>query len=187
MDLLATNALGRAMHSSLYDRDPGGGTAAPNFARYTFLDQDAHRFYPDWATAAATCVAILRTEAGRDPYDKGMHDLVGELSTRSEEFRRLWSSHDVRLHGAGTKSFHHTAVGDLELAYESMELVSEPGLTLTLYAAEPASPTEEALRLLGSWAATVRAETSSTIAAAGTTGPPDPLRAHGPSSNEHQR
>ena len=152
MDLLATNPLGRAMHSSLYER---ADTAVPNFARYTFLDDDSQRFYPNWDVAADTCVSILRTEAGRDPYDKLMHDLVGELSTRSDDFRRRWSSHDVRLHGAGSKQFHHTAVGDLDLAYESFELVSEPGLSLTIYAAEPGSRTAEALTLLASWAAPV--------------------------------
>ena len=151
MDLLATNPLGRAMHSSLYETYPVG---PPNFARYTFLDSDSHRFYPHWDAAADTCVAILRTEAGRDPHDKAMHDLVGELSTRSEDFRRRWSSHDVRLHGAGAKAFHHRAVGELDLAYESMDMVSEPGLTLTLYAAEPGSRTAQALSLLASWAAT---------------------------------
>ena len=149
MDLLAANHLGRAMHSSLYERAPSG---RPNFARYTFLEDDARRFYPRWDVAADIAVAILRAEAGRDPHDKGMHDLVGELSTRSEEFRRRWSSHDVRDHGAGTKHFHHTAVGDLALAYESVDMISEPGLTLTLYAAEPGSPTEQKLRLLASWA-----------------------------------
>jgi transcriptional regulator with XRE-family HTH domain len=151
MDLLAVNHLGRAMHSSLYDRDPGGN---PNFARYTFLDDDSRRFYTDWDTAADTCVAILRTEAGRDPFDKDLHDLVGELSTRSQDFRRRWSTHDVRYHGAGTKTFHHRAVGDLQLAYESTDMISEPGLTLTLYAAEPHSATAQALDLLASWAAT---------------------------------
>ncbi len=150
MDLLATNRLGRAMHDSLYERSTG---PVPNFARYTFLDEDSRRFYPEWDTAADTCVAILRTEAGRDPRDPLMHDLVGELATRSDDFRRRWSNHDVRLHGAGTKSFHHTAVGDLELAYESVDLVSDPGLTLTIYAAEPASRTAEALALLASWTA----------------------------------
>ncbi|SDQ21516.1 helix-turn-helix domain-containing protein [Quadrisphaera sp. DSM 44207] len=158
MDLLATNALGRVMHSSLYDAHP---TGPPNFARYTFLDADARRFYPDWERAADTAVAILRTEAGRDPHDKGPHDLVGELSTRSEEFRRRWSSHDVRLHGAGAKTFSHRVVGDLELAYESMDVVSEPGLSLTLYAAEPASPTAERLALLASWTATREPATTS--------------------------
>lgn len=160
MDLLATNTLGWAMHSRLYEA--GGGAAAlaapPNFARYTFLDEDSRRFYRDWDTAAATCVSILRTEAGRDPRDRAMHDLVGELSTRSEEFRRLWGAHDVRLHGAGSKAFHHTAVGELDLAYESMDMVSEPGLTMTVYAAEPASPTAQALTPLASWAATELAE-----------------------------
>jgi transcriptional regulator with XRE-family HTH domain len=153
MDLLATNHLGRAMHASLFDNSPGD---PPNFARFTFLDEDSRRFYPDWNTAADTAVAILRTEAGRDPHDKALHDLVGELSTRSEEFRRRWGRHDVRLHGAGTKHFHHTLVGDLELAYESVDMISEPGLTLTVYAAEPASPTAQALSLLASWTSTDR-------------------------------
>jgi len=151
MDLLATNFLGRAMHSSLYEREPAG---VPNFARYTFFDTDSQRFYTDWDTAADTCVAILRTEAGRDPHDKALHDLVGELSTRSEDFRRRWSSHNVRLHGAGVKSFHHTVVGNLELAYEGVDMIADPGLTMTVYVAEPASSTAHALDLLASWAST---------------------------------
>lgn len=151
MDLLATNHLGRAMHTSLYASQ---AASPPNFARFTFLDLDAsHAFYPDWDTAADTCVAILRTEAGRDPHDKDLHDLVGELSTRSGDFRRLWGTHDVRYHGAGTKHFHHHVVGDLELSYESLDMVSDPGLTLTIYAAEPASATAHALDLLASWTA----------------------------------
>ncbi|TCO15660.1 helix-turn-helix protein [Kribbella steppae] len=149
MDLLACNHLGRAMHASLYDATAG---AQPNFVRFTFLSLDAARdFYPDWDLAADTCVAILRTEAGRDPHDKELHDLVGEVATRSEDFRRRWSSHNVRYHGAGVKHFHHHIVGDLELAYESVDMISDPGLTLTLYAAEPASPTAHALDLLASW------------------------------------
>jgi transcriptional regulator with XRE-family HTH domain len=152
MDLLAANQLGRAMHSSLYAYAPDG---RPNFARYTFLDEDSRRFYPEWEEAADVCVAILHTEAGRDPYDKDMHDLVGELSTRSEAFRRRWSSHNVRYHGAGTKQFHHEAVGRLALAYESVDMISEPGFTLTIYAAEPGSSSEQNLKLLASWAATV--------------------------------
>jgi transcriptional regulator with XRE-family HTH domain len=150
MDLLAANALGRAMHAALYDSDG----EPPNFARFTFLDEESRAFYPDWATAADIAVAILRIEAGRDPHDKALHDLVGELSTRSPDFRRRWSAHDVRLHGAGTKTFQHDVVGRLELAYESIDLVSEPGLNLTIYAAEPASETAHALALLASWAAT---------------------------------
>ena len=152
MDLLAVNHLGRAMHAALYETAGGG---QPNFARFTFLDLDAaHDFYPDWDGAADTCVAILRTEAGRDPHDKDLHDLVGELSTRSDDFRRRWSAHNVRYHGAGTKRFHHRDVGDLELGYESVDMISDPGLTLTLYAAEPASPTAHALDLLAAWTST---------------------------------
>jgi len=150
MDLLATNQLGRAMHAAVYETVPDGD--APNFVRFTFLHLDAaHDFYPDWDTAADTCVAILHTEAGRDPHDKQLHDLVGELSTRSDDFRRRWGTYDVRYHGAGTKAFRHRDVGQLDLAYESMDMISDPGLTLTLYAAEPGSATAHALDLLASW------------------------------------
>lgn len=162
MDLLATNALGRAMHAPLYDRVPVG---PPSFARFTFLDDASHDFYPDWDQAADICVAILRTEAGRDPHDRNLQDLVGELSTLSPEFRQRWARHDVRLHGAGSKSFHHPVVGDLDLAYESVDMASDPGLTLTIYAAEPGSRTAEALRLLASWAATPAAPTVSSAPA----------------------
>jgi transcriptional regulator with XRE-family HTH domain len=158
MDLLAVNHLGGAMHAALYDSAAG---SLPNFARFTFLDVDAARdFYADWDGAADTCVAILRTEAGRDPHDKELHDLVGELSTRSDDFRRRWSAHNVRYHGAGVKHFHHHEVGDLELAYESVDMISDPGLTLTLYAAEPASATAHALDLLASWTSTTKARAS---------------------------
>ena len=132
----------------------------PNFARFTFLDAAAHRFYPDWDLAADITVANLRTAAGQDPHDKALQDLVGELSTRSDDFRRRWGAHNVRTHGTGTKHFHHHIVGDLTLAYESLDLRAEPGLTMTIYAAEPGSPTEERLRLLGSWAASQEAEST---------------------------
>jgi transcriptional regulator with XRE-family HTH domain len=148
MDLLATNRLARAFYAQAYT-DP---TRPANLARFTFLDDNAHDFYPDWDSAADICVAILRTEAGRDPRDKDLHDLVGELSTRSTEFRTRWGAHNVRHHGTGVKRFHHNVVGDLTLAYEGLEMATEPGLTLTIYAAEPSSPSEDALRLLASWA-----------------------------------
>jgi transcriptional regulator with XRE-family HTH domain len=154
MDLVAANHLGRAMYCDVYD-DP---TSPPNFARFTFLDSAARRFYPDWDLAADMCVANLRTSAGKDPHDKGLHDLVGELSTRSDDFRRRWGAHNVRIHGTGVKQFRHHIVGELTLAYESMDLQAEPDLTMTLYAAEPGSPTEDALRLLASWAASVEAQ-----------------------------
>ncbi|MGW5038860.1 helix-turn-helix transcriptional regulator [Streptomyces parvulus] len=150
MDMLAANQLARAFYSDLHET-PGNRM---NLARFQFLDPAARRFYPDWDTFADVAVAILRTEAGRDPYDKDLHDLVGELSTRSKEFRGRWGAHNVRRHGTGTKRFHHPVVGDLTLAFEGLEMAAAPGLTLTVYAAEPGSASEEALRLLASWSVT---------------------------------
>ncbi|MFJ6797258.1 helix-turn-helix transcriptional regulator [Streptomyces sp. NPDC091268] len=150
MDLLATNQLARALYDEVYAT---AGNQA-NLARFQFLDPASRRFYPDWDLAADIAVAILRTEAGRDPHDKDLHDLAGELSTRSDDFRTRWGAHNVRHHGAGTKRFRHHAVGDLTLAYEGLDMAAAPGLTLTIYTAEPASPSEEGLRLLSSWAAT---------------------------------
>lgn len=149
MDILATNMLGRALHSETLE-SPGEG----NIARYAFLDPRARDFYPHWESAADIVVAILRTEAGRDPYDKAIQDLVGELSTRSDEFRVRWGAHDVRLHGAGRKTFIHPIVGEVEFAYEDMQLVQQPGLTFLIYATESGSPSEERIRLLASWQAT---------------------------------
>ncbi len=148
-DLLATNALGRAFYSPVI----GDGGRTPNLARFQFLDPVARDFYPDWDLFAQMCVAIMRAEAGRDPYDKGLQDLVGELSTQSDEFRRLWGAHDVRTHGAGTKRFRHPVVGELTLAYEELAITAEPGQVLMVYTAEPGSPSAERLRLLASWAA----------------------------------
>ncbi|MEU5134717.1 helix-turn-helix transcriptional regulator [Streptomyces californicus] len=149
MDVLAANPLFRAFYADLY-ATPGNQR---NLARFTFLDPAARRFYPDWDAFADVTVAIVRTEAGRNPHDKDLHDLVGELSTRSDEFRTRWGAHNVRHHSTGTKHFHHHAVGGLALAYEGLDMASAPGLNLTIYTAEPGSPSEEGLRLLASWAA----------------------------------
>jgi transcriptional regulator with XRE-family HTH domain len=149
-DLLAANLLGRALYADVY-ADP---TTTPNLARFAFLDTAAHRLYPDWDHTADVTVANLRTSAGQDPHDKGLHDLIGELSTRSEEFRRRWGSHNIRTHAGGTKHYRHHVVGDLDLAYETMDLRGEPGLSMTIFSAEPGSPTAQALALLASWAAT---------------------------------
>ncbi len=151
MDILATNPLGRAFYDHVFD-GPGQG----NLARFNFLDERSHDFYPDWNAAADVTVAILRTEAGRDPRDKQLHDLIGELSTRTDEFRTRWGAHNVRRHGSGTKNFRHHLVGDLTLTYEGLELTAEPGLSFLIYTAEPGSASQERLDLLASWAATER-------------------------------
>jgi transcriptional regulator with XRE-family HTH domain len=154
LDILAANQLGRALYSELF-RDP---TRPANHARFTFLNPSALDVYPDWERAANDGVALLRAEAGRDPYDRDLSDLIGELSTRSEEFRARWAAHNVRLHQTGAKRFHHPIVGDLTLTFEMMEVAADPGLNLLTYTAEPGSKSDEALNLLGSWAATVEQE-----------------------------
>lgn len=153
MDLLATNTLAKAFYTQLYDM-PGRPAGPPNIARQAFLDDRARDFYPDWEGMADITVAILRTEAARDPHNKALHDLVGELSTRSDEFRTRWGAHDVRHHGSGFKHFHHPEVGEMTLAYEGLRMEGERGLTWTIYAPEPGSPSEDAMKLLASWAAT---------------------------------
>lgn len=152
MDLLATNVLARAFYADVFANPDNRA----NLARFAFLDPAADRFYADWSSTADITVAMLRTEAGRDAHDRDLHDLIGELSTRSDEFAARWGAHDVRHHGTGAKHFHHQVVGDLDLTYEVLALVAEPGLTVTVYTAEPASPSSEALRLLASWAASAQ-------------------------------
>jgi hypothetical protein len=150
LEIIAANALGRALHSAAY----ANPHRPVNLARHCFLDRDsADRFYPDWDQAADTIVAILRAEAGRDPLDRDLQDLVGELSTRSEAFRTRWGRHDVRRHASGEKHFNHPVVGRLDLAFESADLTTDPGWKLLIYAAEPGTPTADALALLASWAA----------------------------------
>jgi transcriptional regulator with XRE-family HTH domain len=152
-NLLRTNALGRAFYSPLI----GDGGRTPNLARFQFLDPASREFYPDWELFSEMCVGIMRTEAGRDPHDRVMQDLVGELSTRSDTFRALWGAHNVRTHGSGTKRFTHPVVGELTLAYEELAVTAEPGLVLMVYTAEPGSPSAERLRLLASWGASADA------------------------------
>ena len=155
MDLLAASTLGRALYSPAYDDEP----ERPNLARFAFLSPSARTFYPDWQGAANVAVALLRTEAGRDPHDASLTALVGELSTRSDEFRIRWGTHNVRTHYTGSKTFRHPAVGELTLSYDVMDLPGDAGLSLTAYTAEPNSPSADALKLLASWAATALTET----------------------------
>lgn len=152
MDFLAANQLGRALYSEMFT-DP---TQPVNTARFVFLNPRAKEFFGDWERSASDIVAILRGEAGRNPYDRDLSDLVGELSTRSEDFRTRWAAHNVRHHRTGVKHVHHPAVGDLELTFEAFELLADPGLTMFAYTAEPNSSSEDGLKLLASWAATQR-------------------------------
>jgi transcriptional regulator with XRE-family HTH domain len=160
LDILAVNALGRALHSPIF----ASPVRPANFARFQFLDPAARDFYPAFGEATRTTVAILRTEAGRDPFNKPLTALIGELSTRSEEFRALWAAHDVRLHRTGVKQFRHPAVGLLDLMFEAMALEADEGLTLTAYTAEPGTPSHDGLKLLASWTATRQDEARHNLA-----------------------
>ncbi|WP_248966009.1 helix-turn-helix transcriptional regulator [Sphaerisporangium perillae] len=154
LDVLAANLLAKALFAPVF-ADPARPAHQPvNHARFNFLNPRAHDFWIDWERAADDSVAMLRTEAGRDPYDKALTGLVGELSTRSEAFRIRWAAHDVRLHRTGLKHFHHPVVGDLHLSYEVMELPADPGLSLIAFTAEAGTPDDDTLKFLASWAAT---------------------------------
>ena len=150
LDVLAANLLGQALYAPVF----AGPSRPANLARFNFLDPQARTFWGNWERAANDTVAMLRTEAGRDPYDKGLTDLVGELSTRSDEFRVRWGAHDVRLHRTGLKHIRHPVAGELHLSYEVMELPADPGLALVAFSAEAGSAADDALRFLASWAVT---------------------------------
>ncbi|MDO8145837.1 helix-turn-helix transcriptional regulator [Isoptericola sp. 178] len=155
LDVLAANALGRALYSPIFASLERPTKEPVNTARFHFLDPAARDYWaPNWARVAHDAVAILRAEAGRNPYDTSLTALVGELSTRSEDFRRMWAEHDVKFHRTGTKTFHHPVVGLLDLSFEAMVLPADPGLQLNVYTAVPDSPASDALQLLASWAAT---------------------------------
>jgi transcriptional regulator with XRE-family HTH domain len=150
LDILYTNELAAALYSDML-QDP---IRPPNSARFLFLDPRARTLYVDWDSVARDIVATLRGTAGRNPYDRELSDLIGLLSTRSDEFRARWASHDVRFHRSGTKRLHHSLVGVLTLAYETLELPADPTLTVVTYSAEPGSDSEAALHELARWSAT---------------------------------
>jgi transcriptional regulator with XRE-family HTH domain len=151
LDLLAVNPLGRALYAPVFENP----SRPVNMARFAFLDPRSRDFYPGWDGNAHTTVTLLRTEAGRPPYDRPLSDLIGELATRSDEFRTRWAAHNVRLHRTGVKHFNHLTVGRLDLVFEAMTLEADDGLTLTAFSAEPGSLSHDGLQLLASWSATI--------------------------------
>ena len=145
LDVLASNELGRALYAPIYDEV----TDPPNNARFIFLNPRATQFWSDWDKAANDTVAMLRDRGRPGPYDRDLSDLVGELSTRSDEFRVRWADHNVRLHVTGRKAIHHPTVGDLDLPFEFLPLPGDPGQSLLTYTAEPGSPSARGPRPLG--------------------------------------
>jgi hypothetical protein len=150
MTIITANALGRALYAPILD-DPANQA---NTARFMFFSSSADTFFPDWDQGADEIVATLRSYAVLRPHDKGLTDLIGELVTRSDEFRMRWARHNVRFRRLGIKRIHHPLVGDLELDYEAMDLPANPDWCLFAHIAKPGSPTEERLTLLGSLAVT---------------------------------
>jgi transcriptional regulator with XRE-family HTH domain len=149
-DVLFANPLGRALHSEMY-ADPG---CRGNTTRFVFLSPGARRFYADWERVAQVAAGALRVEAAKNPYDRELSNLIGELSTRSDTFRVLWGAQDVHVFRDGTKRFRHPVVGDVELQYESLDVPGDTALSLAVYSPAPGSPSEDALKVLASWSVT---------------------------------
>ncbi|WP_405650740.1 MULTISPECIES: helix-turn-helix transcriptional regulator [unclassified Streptomyces] len=164
LDILAVNHLGRALYAPLFADHT---VQTVNIARFQFLNPAGRDFFPDWEESVNTTVSLLRTEAGRAPGDSDLTGLIGELVTRSAEFRTAWAKHNVRLHHTGRKSFRHPTVGEITLDFDAMELPAQPGLTLTAYSAAPSTPAHDALQLLAAWAATEEAAAAADRASSG--------------------
>lgn len=155
LDLLAANNLGRALYADLFDM----AQQPPNFARYVFLAPRAAAFYADIDEAKNQLVAILRATAGRDPLDRSVTGLIGELSTRSADFSTRWAKHNVRRHSRGRKIIHHRAAGTMNLAYDDFALPGDPHVSITTYTADPDTPSADGLSLLATWTDTQQPQT----------------------------
>jgi transcriptional regulator with XRE-family HTH domain len=146
-DILAANHLGKAFFAPMFD-----SPAPANMARFTYLDPRAREFFADWNRSARECIAALRMQVGRNPFDRELSELVGELSTRSAEFATIWGTHNVRLHRNVEKRFNHPIVGQLSLQYDRLEVAGETGIEIFAYVAEPGSTAQQAFNLLANWA-----------------------------------
>ncbi len=148
MEILAANELCQALYGGALDES----RLPLNLARYLFLDPHSRGFFLDWEAIADDLVGALRIVAGRDPRDRALSDLIGELSTRSDEFVARWARQNVRLHRTTRKRLQNRVVGAIELTGNALELPGDD-LVLIAYTADPGSPAEDQLQLLASWAA----------------------------------
>jgi transcriptional regulator with XRE-family HTH domain len=149
MDVLAANRMASALVTDFEARP----YRERNIARHAFLDPAARELYADWPVIAQDIVAGLRLDAGRNPDDPQLAELIGELTLADPDFSRWWSLHDVKRRVGGTKRYRHPVVGELTLTYDRLTTPDDPDQRLTIYTAEPASASEQALRLLGDWTA----------------------------------
>lgn len=154
-DVVASNPLARAVYAPMFGSATIDGRGRPNIARYIFLDRDAPDFFLDWDAAGSATAALLSAEAGREPHDRALRELIGELSTLSPEFRGLWAAHDVLIRHDGSKRLQHPDVGHLELTFQSLDLpvFGRAVHNLIVYIAEPGTASEDRLELLASLAA----------------------------------
>ncbi|MYW03549.1 helix-turn-helix transcriptional regulator [Streptomyces sp. SID3343] len=165
-DILAANTLGRALLAPVFDL-PG----RTNCARFLFLDEPRARdLFPEWDRITADTVATLRIEAGLHPDDPDLTELIGQLATRSTEFRKQWAANDVRVARAGSKTFRHPLIGEITLPYETLRIDAASSQVISVYTPRPGTPEADAIRLLASWNADDQRNTSP---AAGTPGRPD--------------
>ena len=160
LDIIAANPLCQALYGGALD----DAKLPVNLARHVFLDPQARVLFVDWDTVADDLVAALRLQAGKNPRDAALSNLVGELTTRTDEFSARWARHNVKIHSTARKRLHNAVVGDIELTGDALEFPGDDAV-LIAYTAEPGSPAEEQLRLLASWAA------SGATTAAGATHP----------------
>ncbi|MFG2985742.1 helix-turn-helix transcriptional regulator [Streptomyces sp. NPDC048258] len=148
LDVLAANALAEALYSPF---DP-----ADNLARMVFLDPAGRRFHTRWVHTARAVVGHLRQAAGLDPDNPRLRSLVRDLTEHSADFTRLWNTHAVRGKTSDVKHCLHPDVGPLTLTYQAFDVREAPGQQLVVYQAEPATPSAQALTLLGTLHATAQ-------------------------------
>jgi transcriptional regulator with XRE-family HTH domain len=124
-----------------------------NFLRLIFTDPRMRALYPDWEGLARSVISYIRMEAARNPDDPRLAELIGELSIRDREFRQWWAGHDVAFKRRGARTYNHPVVGEITLEWDTLTSDAEPDQQLIVYTAEPGSTSEQALRILASWAA----------------------------------
>ncbi|MGX7670397.1 helix-turn-helix transcriptional regulator [Plantactinospora sp. DSM 117369] len=151
LDLLDWNPMARAL---LGDPD-AYPTDRLNMLLLLFDDTlTGKRSCPDWERQALDYIGMMRAAVATDPTHPRATAIVGELSIRSAEFRRLWAQHDVRESVSGTKTFRVPEVGDIVLDWDTYPLPGNPGPVMLVFTAAPGSADADRLQLLASLHAT---------------------------------
>lgn len=144
LDILAWNDLAAALlhdFAAVPDRQR-------NYVRMVFTDPAMREIYPDWDDVARTCVEVLRMEAGTNPTDPALSELVGELSIADPDFRTWWAEHRVAHQDFGSKRIAHPRVGELTLDWDTFGYAGAPDQQLVLWSAEPGTISHQRLEQL---------------------------------------